>query len=102
MSIAFWLLAALAASLPWCKQRILGVYCTWRKIPANSPSRLKSVGLVLLESLSLYSLVVAGFCVLEAQQSSLMVQGWAFWVTMLCLWLVLAFPAFAWCKLRKP
>jgi hypothetical protein len=39
--------------------------------------------------------------VIEAQRGQRASQAWQFWLIALCLWVVLAFPAAAWFKLRK-
>jgi type III secretory pathway component EscS len=57
--------------------------------------------LTLLESLALYSAVFGVMFAIEAQRGQLANQAWQFWVIMICLWIVLAFPAAAWFKLRK-
>ncbi len=88
-------MAWLAASLPWRNHSILGVYGVWFRTDS------KPLWLTALESLTLYALVVAGVFLLEMQSSTVSTQGWQFWVVMLCLWLVLSFPAAAWYRLKK-
>jgi hypothetical protein len=39
--------------------------------------------------------------IIEAQRGQRASQAWQFWAIALCLWVVLAFPAAAWFKLRK-
>jgi hypothetical protein len=96
LNAAFWLAAWLAASLPWSSHRVFGIAATW---PLRN--RTKPLWLTLLESLLLYSLVFAVMFLIEAQRGQLASQAWQFWVIALCLWIVLAFPAAAWFKLRK-
>jgi Protein of unknown function (DUF2818) len=93
---AFWLAAWLAASLPWLNQRAFGVAMQW-----PTPSHRKPLWLTAFESLLLYGLVYIVMFFVEAQRGQRADQAWQFWVIALCLWVVLAFPAAAWFKLRK-
>ncbi len=96
MNLAFWLSAWVAASLPWRSDHVLGLFGHWFKGTQSKP-----LWLTILESLTLYSAVLAAMFVLEAQSGDRSNQAWQFWVIVLCLWVVLAFPAAAWFKLRK-
>jgi hypothetical protein len=96
MNVAFWLIAWLAASLPWRSSGVFGLAGRWFKLGQSKP-----LWLTLLESLTLYSLVFAVMFVIEAQRGQRASQAWQFWVIALCFWVVLAFPAAAWFKLRK-
>ncbi len=96
MNVSFWLIAWLAASLPWRSSGVFGLAGRWPK--RGQP---KSLWLTLLESLALYSAVFSVMFAIEAQRGQRATQTWQFWVIMLCLWVVLTFPAAAWFKLRK-
>jgi Protein of unknown function (DUF2818) len=96
MQIGFWLAAWLAASLPWRSNVMFGVAGRWPNL-----SGVKPLWVILLESLLLYSITLGIMFALEAQRGTRASQTWQFWVIMLCLWVVLAFPAAAWYKLRK-
>ena len=96
MNTAFWIAAWIAASLPWRSSAVLGVVGRWPKTGLTKP-----LWLTLVESLFLYSAVFATLFFLEAQRGQSAKQAWQFWVIALCLWVVLAFPAAAWFKLRK-
>lgn len=96
MNATFWLAAWIAASLPWCSNGVFGVAAHWPKLNTSKP-----LWVTLLESLLLYSAVFAVMFVIEAQRGQRTSQAWQFWVIALCLWVVLAFPAAAWFKLRK-
>jgi Protein of unknown function (DUF2818) len=96
MNAAFWLTAWVAASLPWRSSAIFGIVGRWSKLRQSKP-----LWLTLLESLTLYSVVFAIMFVIEAQRGQRASQAWQFWAIMVCLWIVLAFPAAAWFKLRK-
>lgn len=96
MNAAFWLAAWIAASLPWRNHSICGVVGHWPKFNARKP-----LWITLLESLLLYGAVFAVMFAIEAQRGQRAPQAWQFWVIVLCLWVVLAFPAAAWFKLRK-
>ena len=100
MNLLFWSCAFLLASLPWCNARCFGVWGYWRKLRNTAPAS-KPTFVTLLESLTLYSLPWLAMIALEAQQGQRAPQGWQFWVIALCLWVVIAFPAAAWFKLRK-
>jgi hypothetical protein len=96
MNLAFWLAAWIAASLPWRGSAVFGMFGHWPKW-----SQVKPLWVTLLESLVLYSAVFAIMFAIEAQRGERASQAWQFWVIAVCLWVVLAFPAAAWFKLRK-
>jgi heme/copper-type cytochrome/quinol oxidase subunit 3 len=96
MNAAFWLAAWIAASLPWRSSNVFGIAGQWPKLGS-----IKPLWLTLLESLALYSAVFAAMFAIETQRGQRASQAWQFWVIALCLWVVLAFPAAAWFKLRK-
>jgi Protein of unknown function (DUF2818) len=96
MNVAFWLAAWVAASLPWRSSAIFGLVGHWPPF-----KHFKPLWLTLLESLALYSAVFAVMFVIEAQRGQRANQTWQFWAIAVCLWVVLAFPAAAWFKLRK-
>jgi hypothetical protein len=96
MNATFWLAAWVAASLPWRNNAAFGVFGLWPKLDQTKP-----LWVTLLESLALYSAVFVVMFVIEAQRGERAAQAWQFWAIALCLWVVLAFPAAAWFKLRK-
>ncbi|WP_028454157.1 DUF2818 family protein [Chitinilyticum litopenaei] len=86
-------LAALAANLPFMNERIFGLRTRQRK----------HFGWRLLEWMALYLLLGVFAHVLESRQSPPHPQNWPFYVTTLCLFLVLAWPGFIWRYFwRKP
>ncbi len=96
MNGAFWLAAWFAASLPWRSHGVFGIAGRWPSMSSTKP-----LWLTLIESLLLYSTVYGVMFIIEAQRGQRANQAWQFWVVALCLWVVLAFPAAAWFKLRK-
>jgi Protein of unknown function (DUF2818) len=96
MNLAFWLAAWLAASLPWRNPAPFGLLGRWPSLRETKP-----LWLTLIESLLLYSAVFGVMFVIESQRGQRASQNWQFWAVTLCLWVVLAFPAAAWFKLRK-
>ena len=100
MTAIFWLAAWVAASLPWRNNAVFGVAGYWSKL-RSTESNLKPLWITLLESLFLYSIVFAAMFAIETQRGERASQAWQFWVIAACLWVVLAFPAAAWFKLRK-
>lgn len=80
------ILAFLLANWPFLTQRFLGI---WRL-------NRKHFGHHLLEWL--LGLLITGLVayILESRSGSVHSQGWAFYTTVLCLYLVFAFPAFVW------
>jgi hypothetical protein len=99
MNAAFWVSAWLLASLPWCNAKRFGLFGRWSTQQANAAT--KPLWCTLLESALLYSLAFGVMFVIETKQGERAVQSWQFWVIAACLWVVLAFPAAAWTKLRK-
>lgn len=99
MSLAFWLSAWILASVPWCNSKRFGVWGWWTQ--RQSLNHPKPVWLTCLESVLLYSLAFLLMFVMESQQGQPTSQLWQFWVIAACLWIVLAFPAAAWFKLRR-
>lgn len=94
-AILFYVLAAFAANLPFLTNRIL-----FFKLPASGH---KAFGWRLLEFGMCYLLVGLFARLLEAQRSPVHAQGWAFYVTTLALFVVLAWPGFVKCYFwRKP
>jgi hypothetical protein len=86
------LLLLLAANLPFLSARVLG-------IGPRRPHR--GVAARLGEVLLLGALVAVLALGLEAAAGQRHTQGWAFYVTLLCLLLTFAFPGFAWRFLRR-
>lgn len=92
-AVALTLLAfVVLANVPFVSARVLGVGP--RRPHRNMAARL--LELVLLGGLAL---VLGVF--LEGQVGQRHPQGWAFYVTLLCLLLTFAFPGFAWRYLRR-
>jgi hypothetical protein len=82
-------LAFVAANLPFLFERVLFV------IRPRSASGQKAFGWRLLEVLLLYFVLGILAAVLEqGAYGSVYPQGWPFYVTTLCLFLVFAFPGF--------
>ena len=80
------LLAFLFANLPFLTQRIFGI---WRVAK-------KHFGFHLLEWFAGFLITGLMAYVLESRSGSVHEQGWAFYVIVLCLYAVCAFPAFVW------
>ena len=95
-SLSSWLvitLAIIAANLPFVSERLLLV------IPLGRPE--KSVWWRLLELLLLYLAVGMIGMLLEARIGNVFAQAWGFYAVTGCLFIVLAFPGFAFRYLRK-
>lgn len=90
------LLAVLGANLPFLNQHLLGVIPVGRK--QNSR---KSSGVRLLELLLMYGMTGVYASMAEGHTGQVFSQGWQFYVITGCLFLVLAYPGFVWCYLRK-
>lgn len=85
--IIFLLVAFIAANLPWISERVFGLFAV--------KSGKKSMGLCLLEWLVLYLLI--GLVALGIEKkftSDVYSQGWEFYVSTFCLFLVFALPGF--------
>jgi len=83
------LIALVAANLPWLSERILFV-----REPASGRKR---EGVRLLEWLFFFGVVSAIGAGLEYRVTGgIYPQDWEFWVTTLCLFMVLALPGFIW------
>ena len=84
------------ANLPFVFDRILFV----RKPPAGAR---KGLGWRFVELVLLYFFVGVLAAVIEAQSHGRVYgQGWAFYATTFCLFVVFAFPGFAWAYLWRP
>lgn len=84
------------ANLPFVFERIFFV----RRPPEG---RRKALGWSLLELVALYLIIGAIAGVLEVRgHGSLYEQGWAFYVTTFCLFVVFAFPGFTYRYLWHP
>jgi hypothetical protein len=96
VSLSSWfviLLAVCAANLPFFSERLFAI------IPL--PFRLKPLWLSLLEMFFLYVLTgVIGY-LLEARIGNVFEQKWEFYAITGCLFIVLAFPGFAFRYLLK-
>ncbi len=84
---------AVLANLPFFTESVFGV------------KRLKSGGkplaVRLLELLALYLLVLGVARLIESSQGNAFPQGWQFYATTVCLFLVLGFPGFVFRYLRR-
>ena len=87
------LLALVGANLPFANERLLVV------IPRGQGD--KSFWWRLLELLILYFAVGTIGTLLEARIGSVFTQAWGFYAVTGCLFIVLAFPGFAYRYLRK-
>lgn len=86
------LLLLLAANMPFVSARVLGL----------GPRRpLRGVAARLGELMVLGAIVLGLAFAFEATVGQRHPQGWAFYVTLLCLLLTFAFPGFAWRYLRR-
>lgn len=95
-SLSSWLviaLAVIAANLPFFSERLLCL------IPVGRPE--KSFWWRLLELLLLYLAVGMIGMLLEARIGNVFSQSWGFYAVTGCLFIVLAFPGFAYRYLRK-
>ncbi|SOE67780.1 Protein of unknown function [Burkholderia sp. D7] len=96
MSAAGWfivLLALVGANLPFANQRLFSV------IPLKATK--KSVWIRIAEIIVLYFIVGALGFMLEARAGNRFEQGWQFYAVTFSLFLVLAFPGFAFQYLVK-
>ncbi len=80
------LVAFVAANLPFFSRRLLWVF----------PLQRKHFGHYLFEWLVYFGLVGLFAYALEAGTSAVHTQGWIFYVVVLCLFAVCAFPGFVW------
>lgn len=80
------LLALLAANFPFLTQRALGIL----------PLKHKTFWHHLFELALGFGIVAAIAYTLESRAGSVQHQGWEFYVTVVCLYLVFAFPSFVW------
>ena len=80
------LLTLLIANFPFLTQRGFGIIALKRKRIMHH----------LVELLIGFFLVGAIAYVLESRSGSVHSQGWAFYVVVVCVYLVFAFPAFVW------
>jgi hypothetical protein len=76
-----------AASLPFFVPR-------WALIFVRATA--KPFVMYAAESLVLFAVVVAGFVFWEARTGQRAPQDWEYYVVIVCLWLVAAFPGFIW------
>ena len=85
--IIFVIIAFIAANLPWISERLFGII--------EIKSGKKSVWLTFLEWFVLYLLI--GMIALGLEKkftSDIYTQGWEFYTSTLCLFLVFALPGF--------
>jgi len=96
MSAAGWFIVLLAlalANLPFANQRLFGV------VPLGA--HRKSAWWRILELIVLYFVVGAFGFMLEARAGNRFEQGWQFYAVTFSLFVVFAFPGFAWQYLVK-
>jgi len=96
MSAAGWfivLLALAGANLPFVSQRLFGI------VPLGAPK--KSAWWRIAELIVLYFVVGAFGFMLEARAGNRFQQGWQFYAITFSLFVVFAFPGFAWQYLVK-
>ncbi|HTR05681.1 MAG TPA: DUF2818 family protein [Paraburkholderia sp.] len=96
MSAAGWfivLLALAGANVPFLNQRLFGV------VPLRAPK--KSAWIRIAEVIVLYFVVGAFGFLLEARAGNRFDQGWQFYAITFSLFVVFAFPGFAWQYLVK-
>jgi hypothetical protein len=96
MSAAGWfivLLALAGANLPFLNQRLFGV------VPLRPVK--KSAWIRIAEMIVLYFVVGTFGFLLEARAGNRFDQGWQFYAITFCLFVVAAFPGFAWQYLVK-
>ena len=96
MSAAGWfivLLALAGANLPFFNQRLFGV------VPLRAQK--KSAWIRIAEMIVLYFVVGTFGFLLEARAGNRFDQGWQFYAITFCLFVVFAFPGFAWQYLVK-
>jgi hypothetical protein len=87
------LLALLAANFPFFTERVLGV--------AALPGAAKSLAIRFGELALLYFVVGAAGLLFERRVGQIAPQGWQFYAITGALFIVLAFPGFAWRYLLK-
>jgi hypothetical protein len=96
MSAAGWfivLLALAGANLPFANQRLFGI--------VSLRAQKKSAWLRIAELIVLYFVVGAFGFMLEARAGNRFTQGWQFYAITFSLFVVFAFPGFAWQYLVK-
>ncbi|WP_028210397.1 DUF2818 family protein [Paraburkholderia mimosarum] len=96
MSAAGWfivLLALAGANLPFLNQRLFGV------VPLRAPK--KSAWIRIAEMIVLYFVVGTFGFLLETRAGNRFDQGWQFYAITFSLFVVFAFPGFAWQYLVK-
>jgi len=96
MSSAGWfivLLALAGANLPFFNQRLFGI------VPLRAQK--KSAWIRIAEMIVLYFVVGAFGFMLEARAGNRFDQGWQFYAITFSLFVVFAFPGFAWQYLVK-
>ena len=87
------LLALAGANLPFLNQRLFGV------VPLRAPK--KSAWIRIAEMIVLYFVVGTFGFLLEARAGNRFDQGWQFYAITFSLFVVFAFPGFAWQYLVK-
>jgi hypothetical protein len=90
-TVGLWLIIALAifaANLPFINERLLGL------VKIFSP--VKPLWVRFLELLVLYAATGLLTWLTEKSLSAVHTQGWQFFITTFCLFLVAAYPGFVW------
>ena len=86
-------LGVIFANLPFLNQRLFGL------VPI--PLAVKPVWLRLLELGGCYAVVGAVATAFELRIGTVFSQSWGFYAVTVCLFIVLAFPGFAFCYLLR-
>jgi ABC-type uncharacterized transport system permease subunit len=96
VSLSSWfvvLLALLGANLPFFNERLFAI------ILLKTPT--KPFWVRLIELIAIYALVAVIAYLLESQIGNAFRQGWEFYAITGCLFIVLAYPGFVFCYLRR-
>lgn len=91
------LLTVLAANLPFVNERLFALI----PVTFSGEHAAKPIWVRLIELVGLYLLVGVIARWLEARIGNTFSQGWEFYATTACLFLVLAYPGFVFRYLRK-
>lgn len=90
------LVALLLANLPFLSDRLFASI----RLPTRRFAR-KPLWLRLIELTLLYGLTGVLAYQLEAHSGNVQVQHWEFYAITYCCFLVMAYPGFVWCYLRR-
>lgn len=86
--------AVCLANLPFLNERLLACIAL--------PALTKPFWLRLTELTLLYLLVGLIAYLLESKSGNMQTQHWEFYAITYCCFLVMAYPGFVWCYLRRP